>query len=74
MSACGYRFHIFYTWAYGMEPRYEATNDEKRVVEIHAAAQEEGSGYRNLRIIEGNELRFEPVSIVSSWRIVRDQF
>jgi hypothetical protein len=68
------KYHAFYIWAYGYESRYECLDNEKDMLELVRKAREpdDNHGYRNLRIIYGDLLEFEPIEIVKSWKVKYD--
>lgn len=65
------KFYVFYTWAYGYEDVRKAFNTEEDLLDFVRVAKEGGddSPYRKLLVIRGQEVEFEPHTIVKTWRI-----
>lgn len=65
------KFYVFYTWAYGYEHRRKIFDLEDDLIKFINKAKEEGddSPYRRLIVIRGQEVEFEPATVVETWRI-----
>lgn len=64
------RYHVFYTQAVGNQSVYETFETGQDVLDFIAMARKNGdeSPYRNVRVIFGAEMEFEPVKVVQLWR------
>jgi hypothetical protein len=62
-------YHAFYVWAYGNERKYECFADEASMLAMVKRANDPDDGVRDLKIVSGELLEFEPCQIVESWRI-----
>jgi hypothetical protein len=62
-------YHVFYVWAYGNHPRYESFHDKIKLLEFVSKAKLEDSGYRDLYVIQGTLLEFEPCEVVKTWKV-----
>ncbi len=70
------KFYAFYVWPYGNEAKREEFNTAAEVEAFYKKAMDSTSGsdegmsdYRNLIIIYGEPVQFEPAKIVEAWRI-----
>jgi hypothetical protein len=62
----GTAFYVFYTWAYGYEHHRKVFNSEEDLLKFIKEAREEGDDtpYRRLIVIRGQEVEFEPATVV----------
>ena len=61
-------FHAFYKKAYGNDSVYLATEDETKIIEL-VKASHDGGNVRDLRVVYGQLLEFEPAKVVETYRI-----
>lgn len=67
------KFHAFYTWAYGNEPRHEVFDDEAALLKFVHDAKSNPVGFRGLSVVYGEELSFEPATVIQTYRIRRQE-
>lgn len=63
------KFYVFYTWAYGYNHIRKVFDTEKDLLEFIKETKEDERAYRNLIVIRGEEVEFEPHTVVETWRI-----
>lgn len=65
------KFHVFYTWAYGIEHKREVFEEHQlpAVLELVKKAAEPNSSYYNFAVVFGELLEFEPHEKVLAYRI-----
>lgn len=63
------KYFVFYTYAYGSESRREEFDKLDEVLALVKNAADEDTGYRNLVVIVGRKLEFEPCKVVESYRV-----
>ena len=66
------KFHAFYITAVGHEPQYMVLDKVDEVLALVKKANDpDYSNIRNLRVIWGQLLEFEPATVVETYRIKR---
>lgn len=62
------RFYAFYTWAYGYDPNRKVFDSEEDLLKFIKKAKEDGDDtpYRRLIVIRGQEVEFEPATVVEA--------
>jgi hypothetical protein len=63
------RYHCFYIEAVGLNAKYVCFDSEAEMLELVFKANSEWSGYRNLHVVYGRALEFEPAKVVEAWRV-----
>lgn len=62
-------YFAFWNNGYGQTPKSEEFKDQKKLLEFITKAKADPDGHRDLIVIQGIEVEFEPHLIVQSWRI-----
>lgn len=63
------RYHAFWVNPYGSKRERLSTHDLDKILQLRLRQDSEGSDVRDLVVIYGDVLEFEPVRIVDSYRI-----
>lgn len=65
-------YHCFWTNPYGMQPMYREIHDTAEMLELVRKSrlrEDECSEVRSLTVVWGERLDFEPVEVVTGWRV-----
>lgn len=63
------KYHVFYTWAYGMDHRQHEFDSQEDVLKLVEKAKKPDSPYLGFTVIYGEKLKFKPVEVVKAWAI-----
>jgi len=63
------KFYVFYTYAYGMHPQQRVFEKKEELLAFIQEAMDDISAYRDLTVIYGKKLEFEPAVVIQSYKI-----
>lgn len=63
------RYYAFYVDAIGARPKQQQFDQEEHLLDFVRDAMDPDNNYRNLVVIRGERLEFEPYTQITAWRI-----